>query len=644
MTERIRRFAIIIWLAIITASYLRLFPVNALVNGLPSLAGLHISLAGYMAPLTYFILFAVSVAGWGIRLFKNTKLSNIEIFVFSSGTGIGITSLFLLLLNFFSLLNRNSIFLLIATGTVLFLTNIKFRPFTVARQLWLLLLVSLPPLLSTLIAALAPPTLFDSLVYHLALPEKYLLAGGMQFVQSNIFFSFPQNMEMLFQAGLAAGSDISANLAHWYFLPLTGLALFAFARRFWGGYTGIAAAAVWMFSPAVMFLATGTYIDLALAFFVVLAFYALMLWQQDNNNSWIIVSGFAAGIALGTKYTAAIPAVILAGVFIAGSKKLKPAVVFSVVLFAAFSPWLLKNLVFIHNPIAPWGAALFQNSMISAEQAANYFKHISDHGMPIQTLKGFLVLPWNLTAYGFRYGGGFDMPGPVFLLFLPVLFFYGKIDRITRYLLVFSLVFAAFWLFSGKVLRFLLPIIPFLCLLTAKGIIQSLKDRPNKLAVFVLLSAVFLHNLLLFHWTMAEIDPYSPVLKNETRESYLGRKLNYYPAVSKCLNNLPDNSKVLFLGETRGYYCRKASVVPTVFDKHPLIAAANASDTPGRLFDVLARGGFTHIFVNNYEFSRLGLEKEFTDKGLACFRKFKKIHMKEIYKDLYCEAFAIKDK
>jgi hypothetical protein len=40
-------------------------------------------------------------------------------------------------------------------------------------------------------AALAPPTQFDSLVYHLALPQKYILSGKINYVQGNFFFSFP---------------------------------------------------------------------------------------------------------------------------------------------------------------------------------------------------------------------------------------------------------------------------------------------------------------------------------------------------------------------------------------------------------------------------------------------------------------------
>jgi hypothetical protein len=49
------------------------------------------------------------------------------------------------------------------------------------------------------LCAFAPPTYYDSLVYHLALPLRYLQEGRIGFVPYNQYAHFPQNMEMIFR-------------------------------------------------------------------------------------------------------------------------------------------------------------------------------------------------------------------------------------------------------------------------------------------------------------------------------------------------------------------------------------------------------------------------------------------------------------
>jgi len=41
-------------------------------------------------------------------------------------------------------------------------------------------------------------------------------------------------------------------------------------------------------------------------------------------------------------------------------------------------------------------------------------------------------------------------------------------------LMVYTLLCFVMWLFTGKVLRFLIPLVPLLCMLSAEGIIQAI--------------------------------------------------------------------------------------------------------------------------------------------------------------------------
>ncbi|MFH1368196.1 MAG: glycosyltransferase family 39 protein [Elusimicrobiota bacterium] len=641
MSGRISKLLIAAWLTFISIEYLSYFPPRGMLTGLPSVSS--VSVHGQIfADIAFLLIFFFAATGYGLFFWRNARAKKTEILLFSAGTGIGVISAAVLLLNSVSCANNFSVIAVLSAGLTLFILYAKVLRFRPAKLHASFAIAALLPLLSTLVGALAPPTQFDSLVYHLALPQKYIDAGRMYFVKENFFFSFPQNMEMLYQAAMLARGDIFANLIHWLFLPLTGLAVFSFARRYWDVKTALIASAAWMFSPAVMFLAAGTYVDLGLAFFVFMSFYAFMLWRETGDNSWIAAAGVFSGVAAGIKYTAMAPAAIIAVLACIHAKRVRPAVLFSSAALLVFAPWLIKNWVFVHNPVSPWGTGIFTGSLLTAEHAKNYFSHISGHGMPLKNPLDFIMLPWNLTIFGFRYGGGFDMPGPVFLLLLPLLFLSKKIDKIDRVLIVFSLAFGLAWLVSGKVLRFLIPVIPFLCLLSARGIVSTAAERPVRNVAYVILAIVLLHNLLFFHWTMTEVDPYSPVLRSESRQEYLGRKLNYFPAAHKCVNNLPDRAKVLFLGETRSYYFAKDSVIPTVFDKNPFVTWANNSENSDKIHKTARDNGVTHILINNYEYARLGVEKEFTENGLKNFLKFKRSFLTGIYKDAYCEVYRIK--
>jgi hypothetical protein len=67
---------------------------------------------------------------------------------------------------------------------------------------------------------------------------------------------------------------------------------------------------------------------------------------------------------------------------------------------------------------------------------------------------------------------------------------------------------------------------------------------------------------------------------------------------------LPSDSRVLFAGESRGYYCRRKFVAASVYDVHPLVLFARASATPEEFQSKIAAAGITHIFLNLAEAMR----------------------------------------
>lgn len=622
--------------------YLGIYPPNAVIPAFPHLDVM--AALRFVPEVVCLMLLIVAANGWGKAFWDIYELRPTERAVFGTAAGLGIISLLVLAGDLAGLVNPFLYCGIIVAGLALFILRARqFKKGKISWQYLLLLSGASLPLAGSLIGALAPPVQFDSLVYHLALPQQYIDAGRMQLVPYNMFFSFPQNLEMLFQLGMVLDSDILANLIGWSFLFMTGTALFAMTRRFVNTRTAFFAALMWFFTPNILLLATGTYVDLGLAFYVLTSFYALLLWKEYDRRLWLAAAGAFAGLALGIKYTAALPLLLLSLLIIFSAKKnrVHSWSLFIAAAAIAFMPWLFKNALYLKNPIAPWGAAFFGASGIPAEQARQYFAHIYGHGIGIGSLRDLLLIPWRLTVEGFRFGGGFDILGPLFLVFVPLLFFKTEIDRITRIIILFSAGFCILWLFTGKVLRFLVPVMPFICILSAQGLQQVSARRWSRLFAYALFAAILIHNILMFLWVESMVDPYTAVLGSERREIYLGRKVNFYRAVDGCINRLPKGSKTLFVGETRRYYTNGSAIVPGVFDRQPLAAWADEAVDADSLRVLLLRQGITHILLNEHEYRRLGTELQFSAEGKMRWDELRKNACRLIYTDRYCNVYEI---
>jgi hypothetical protein len=148
--------------------------------------------------------------------------------------------------------------------------------------------------------ALAPVATQDDLMYHLALPRRYVEAHSIGFYPDSTYSLFPQLMEMLNTWGLLLGSDRLAVLFTFSagLLGPAGAALFA--RRYLGGNGAgawrampLLAAAIFLSTPLVGYILRAANTDLAQASFDLLAVYAFIMWvvptpASENSTASII--------------------------------------------------------------------------------------------------------------------------------------------------------------------------------------------------------------------------------------------------------------------------------------------------------------------------------------------------------------------
>ncbi|WP_058867630.1 hypothetical protein [Chloracidobacterium thermophilum] len=329
------------------------------------------------------------------------------------------------------------------------------------------------------LAALAPPTAKDALVYHLAVQKTYLAAGRFVELPNNIFAYFPQLVEGLYACGLSAGSDRTAALIHTGFGLLLCLGTYRLARATGLSSTGgWLAAAVLASTPMVWLEAGWPYVDLALAFYVVQALHRLLDWHATGRTSALVLAGVFFGGAASIKYMALPLALallpVLLGWLAATSRTSSPEpsigrVMWTLTLFfgpllVVAAPWYGRNLWLIHNPVFPLLYTLFptQSTGWDADRARLHLLFLQGYGSATKDWLDYLTLPWRVcwlarTDDIRHYDGEI---GAVYFLLVPALGLWRRMDSRLRGLTAFAGLFFGLWALSSQQVRFLLPVLP----------------------------------------------------------------------------------------------------------------------------------------------------------------------------------------
>jgi len=503
-----------------------------------------------------------------------------------------------------------------------------------------LFFVLLVTVILTLAGTLAPPSLYDSLVYHLAAPSTYIREHRIANIPFNFFTAFPAVGEMLFTLGMLLYNDTLAQLIHFVFALLAAVAVYSFSRTYFDDRVGLVASLIFLSSPAVMFLSTGGYIDLILTCFVFLAFHSVVLWSGSGKDSHLVLAGIFSGLAAGTKYTGIIVFLIIlsgitAGLIVRKHKICGKIALFVIAFLGPVAPWLIKNMIFTRNPVFPFLFNVFGGYNWDITNIQKYFTHIRQHGPLVGNPAGYLVLPWTLTMEGFKFGGSFDICGPAFLILIPGMFLVKGGKKQIHTILVFSILYYCVWLFTGKVARFLVPLLPCLSILAASVFVRIAEEGRAK-AVFLMavLSVTVLLNWWIFLFGESVVEPLAASAGIETRDEYLMRKVPYYPAVKFINTNAAKDSKVLFIGEARTYYCERNYIASSVFDKTPIVEWAEISATPGDLREIFRKNRITHVLLNAREAERLQAGYDifyWKAKSMEIFEKFERKYLKKIF-------------
>jgi hypothetical protein len=458
-----------------------------------------------------------------------------------------------------------------------------------------------------LLEALAPPTHFDALVYHLWLPSKFLEAGKFIFTPENPYWGMPLSAELLYTWAMALGSPETAAVLGWFIGVLTLLGVVGLGSNISSRAGWIAAVAL-LAGETLSSSLSWAYVDWGMALEACGVIIALDAWRQRKTGFIVAVAGLLAGFAFGFKLTAAV--VILAGwamiVIFGGRKRFRNGtVVFSLAAGSIVMIWLGKNAFFTQSFFYPFFGG---SEWIDAVKSQFYRATVA----PWPILRN-LLMPLSATIMGVEGASGFSASiGPLLLgLSSGVFLLKNKMNTFVKGIIVFTLVGWIIWIasaiynpFLGQT-RLFFSIFPAWGLMAAAGYeafakIKISQIRFERLAgVFIVISILFsgLTNLQ----DILQKRPMNVILGLEEEGEYLTRSLGaYYPAM-EAVSNLPSDSSVLNLWEPRGFYCRPICLADTWIDRWYL-DRQRFSDVE-KILESWREQGFTHILLH-----RAGME------------------------------------
>ena len=577
-----------------------------------------ISASALMALIGGTALGLGALALWPLRLPGATRAEGL---LFALGAGAAALSLLVLLLGALGMIVLPVIVTLLVVGLALAVSQRSRWPALAPTRLGgsnglepgirlgLVVVMILPLGYSLFAHALVPPTDYDVVAYHFAIPRLYAEAGRIVYLPYVLHSNWPLGTEMLFLIALRLGAESAAQLMTLGFALLLCAALALFGERWLPPGSGWLAAALLCAMPMVTRLAGTGLVEMPLACYSFLAFYALWHWRQSRARGWLALSAGMAGAAAATKLNGAAAALIfatLAAVLVAREGHLRRAAgVFAgygLISFLVVLPWYLKAWIHTGNPIWPFLYSLLGGRNWDELGGVYLFGYLRTTNME-PTVANWLTGLWQVTRANGRFGS--FLLGPYALALLPL----GLLPLIRRptlrpllALLGLSLLgFYSIWFMLTHQTRFLLPAMPFAILFGAAGLawVCGIVPRPLRVAVLGGLLVWLLAGAWIFDSHQRETArralPY--LLGQVDRDTYLTSVYDDYPAYAYLNHHLAPGARVLLAPmDVRGYYLDPAYLWANAIGQRYLrleqLADADA------LYAELQRHGVSHVLIN----------------------------------------------
>jgi hypothetical protein len=300
--------------------------------------------------------------------------------VITSATGIAVTGFVLLLLGFLGLLNIFALMFWLALEILLFKLikheNVFGTAFWKSRLQTIKRAWSLPPLiiylvfLVLLVPAILPPTLWDSIMYHLAYAVDWAHAGR---IYGDEFLRFPyyaNNFVLIYALMFVLKVGQLCHFATWLCGLLSGLGIYVLVANH---EAGPADAGRWLriilavrdillpltlaLSPVFLNYLNVGYVDVPIGLFVLIPVLCTFLILKGDSRNYeidlVLAAAFCAGMKITLFLCLPLFALSLIVVLRRQQRRVSHMVALFVLLLMLSAPWYLRNFVVVGDPVHP---------------------------------------------------------------------------------------------------------------------------------------------------------------------------------------------------------------------------------------------------------------------------------------------------
>jgi len=463
-----------------------------------------------------------------------------------------------------------------------------------------------------LIYASLPSSFYDTMVYHLGIPNLFLQHGGFietsQMVYANTSIYYEVSLIPAVFSGLMVPRLFHFLIGMIFCLAIADTAVLYFKLK-----KRLLFLVVLVSIPVTFFLLTTVKNDLISAFFILMG---IRSYLKEEYKSSAIFWGFSVGV----KYFNVLPLAIFLVLFLFNKKfrnikeYLKVVSIYSIFTFILLLPLLMKNFFFMNNPFFPFLTGLFKSNGFDLFR---YELLRSDIGTLIHSIKDIFTLPYTLSFQELGSGG---LAGVQFLVFIPFAILIKKIKNPVLLYFSFILLFAGAFLTASIRFEFIALAILSIYVVLIYEEMSLIKVGIMKPLLYIIIAlnivTAFGYNERIYR----AADLYSG---KSDREAYKTDLLPGYSSITYINQNTPEDSGVLIVGDTRNFYLQRKYYVSSALDYSVLKEYLAGETDIVDFLKKLKEDGIDYILYNKSEFQRLNIQyKRLSDESLRKFSEF----------------------
>lgn len=460
-----------------------------------------------------------------------------------------------------------------------------------------------PFLLVMALAAMLPSADFDAIEYHLQAPKEYVLNGKIAFLPHNVYAAMPLGVEMLHVLGMIVFGDwrrgaLVGRLLVAGFAPAAMILVAGSARKLAGRRAAWVSAVVYISTPWIYRTAAIPYVEGPLCYFHSAAIWSIVssVFEADRSRSarfWGLAGLFAGG-AFACKYpglvSAIVPASLAAAIASALKKDAKIIARFVAGVAVVVGPWTAKNAIDTGNPVYPLGYRVFGGRFLDDELAAKWSRAHARRPLSASAL----------VDSALEVAGKNDWQSPLFVMLAPLALARPGSRKSSIILIIYIFyLFITWWIFTHRLDRFWLPLLVPAAIAAGIG-----ADWARSRAWSVVLSAIVCFGLFanfVFDSTkLAAFNQWTGDL--DALAVRVPAELHSLP-LSLWDAGLPENAKVLVVGQAGVFHVEHPIVYDTVFNRQTFETIASGR-SPEEVRRELHRRKITHVYVDWPEIRR----------------------------------------